>query len=426
VDAPFDLTTFSVHCCAALGTALSKFMQSACLGSNTVPTIDRRLATLWFGRSVLPVDWEVPLVWNELSGNYRTRDGWIRLHTNITRHREAATKAIKCSANRQVFETSIAARGKYELENAIIKSGGVASALRSREEWQASLMGMSIAEEPLIAVIHGDGETRLSRWKGTRLRPLKGLRVLDMTRVLAGPVSTRTLAGLGAEMLRIGPPGWDEPNVVPDVTLGKKCARLNLHDTDNRNRFEALIKSADIFIHGYRADAIENLGYGEEWRQENAPHLITATLNAYGWMGPWRKRRGFDSLVQFASGLAMQGMQIRGADEPLLLPLPALDHGTGYLMAASILSSLTNAIDTGKARGTKLSLARLADTLFQYEKSDIDVKITQIEPHDLMDEIEQNPWGSSRRCRPPMSLGETQFSWALPATNIGFHQAHWD
>jgi len=429
VAAPFDLTGFAVHCFAALGAELSNFMLAAGLGQDKVPVIDRRLATLWFGRSIIPIDWEFPPVWNELSGNYKTQDGWIRLHTNIDRHREAATKVINCNANRPDFEKSVAVRGKYELEAAITESGGVASALRSRSEWQASPMGQALATETVIAIQESHGTANLPRWKGTRLSPLKGLRVLDMTRVLAGPSCTRTLAGLGAEVLRIDPPVWDAPVVVPEVTLGKKCARLNLRDEDNRRTFETLIKEADIFVHGYRATALEDLGYGKAWREENAPHLISATLNAYGWTGPWWSRRGFDSLVQYASGLADHGAKISGAEEPSLLPLPALDFGCGYLMAASVLSSLTHAFETGNARETKTSLARLAESLFLYEKLDgdldVDTEILGIEVRDVTDEIEINPWGQSRRCRSPISLGETQLTWATPAMHLGTHQACW-
>ena len=178
--------------------------------------------------------------------------------------------------------------------------------MRTSEEWVAHPQGLAVAQEPLINWF-SSRKTKPKSWAATPKRPLNGLKVLDLTRVLAGPVATRTLAGFGAQVLRIDPPEWEEPNVIPDVTLGKRCTRLDLTHPKDRATFEALLSEADILVHGYRNGALEGLGYGLTERQSLNPNLIEASLNAYGWTGPWATRRGFDSLVQMACGIAEAG-----------------------------------------------------------------------------------------------------------------------
>jgi hypothetical protein len=134
--------------------------------------------------------------------------------------------------------------------------------------------------------------------------------------VLADPVASRFLAAYGANVLRIDPPGWEEPGVVPEVTLGKRCARLDLRRAEDRATFEALLSEADILLHGYRPSALDRLGFDSGTRCGLSPGLIAVCLCAYGWSGPWAARRGFDSLVQMSTGIADAGMRWRNADKP--------------------------------------------------------------------------------------------------------------
>ena len=196
-----------------------------------------------------------------------------------------------------------------------------------------------------------------------RARPLAGVRVLDLTRILAGLIATRFLAGFGAEVLRIDPPNWDEPTIAPEVTLGKRCARLDLSGAGGRERWLALLSQADVVIHGYRPDALERLGLGVETRRRARPGLIDVSLDAYGWTGPWAGRRGFDSLVQMSSGIAEEGMRRASAEIPTPLPAQALGHATGYLMAAAAVRGLSASRASGEGSLVRVSLAhrRFAD-----------------------------------------------------------------
>jgi crotonobetainyl-CoA:carnitine CoA-transferase CaiB-like acyl-CoA transferase len=254
---------------------------------------------------------------------------------------------------------------------------------------------------------------------------LAGIRVLDLTRVLAGPTASRFLAGLGANVLRIDSPTWNEPGVVPEMTLGKHCARLNLLDPVDRAVFEGLLKDADILLHGYRADALDNLGFGVERRRHLAPGLIDVALNAYGWNGPWQNRRGFDSLVQMSSGIAEAGQRWQQAEKPTPLPVQALDHATGYLMAASALRLLTERLNTGRGGSARLSLARTAKLLIEHGPGTSEALRAEDE-QDQGSFLEQTPWGPAHRLQVPVKISGTPIQWALPATELGSHHPQWN
>src|SRR5580700_2565244 len=173
--------------------------------------------------------------------------------------------------------------------------------MRSAALWKVHPQGESANREPLVAA-HLTSDSGTAALMSTPDHPLQGVRVLDLTRVLAGPVATRFLAGFGADVLRIDPPTWDEPGVVPEVTVGKRCARLDLREQGDCDIFLNLLRSTDILVHGYRSDALDKLGLDARTRREIRPGLVDVALDAYGWSGPWRHRRGFDSLVQMSAG----------------------------------------------------------------------------------------------------------------------------
>ncbi|WP_413794332.1 MULTISPECIES: CoA transferase [unclassified Pseudomonas] len=385
--------------------------------------VDRRLASFWFSTSLRPIGWSVPPMWDPVAGDYACADGWIRLHTNAPHHRLAAEKVLGPSTDRADMAARVARWNKAELEQAVVDAGGCAAQMRSWQAWQTHPQGRAVNAEPLVHLSETTGEPSRP-WLGSVTRPLAGLKVLDLTRVLAGPIASRFLAGLGADVLRIDPPTWNEPGVVPEVTLGKRCARLDLHRADDRAAFEALLKDTDILLHGYRADALEHLGYGAEQRRQLAPGLIDVSLNAYGWSGPWQNRRGFDSLVQMSSGIAEAGMAWKQVDTPTPLPVQALDHGTGYLMAASAVMLLARRLANGRGGSARLSLARTAKLLIERGAGD-SAALRPEDTDDLGMLVEQTPWGPAQRLQVPLKITGTPWQWALAATALGAHRAQW-
>ena len=248
--------------------------------------------------------------------------------------------------------------------------------------------------------------------------------MLDLTRVLAGPVSTRTLAGFGADVLRIDPPGWDEPGVLQDITLGKRMGVLDLKSRMGLDRLKALLAEADVLIHGYRPDALEALGLGAEVRDALAPNRLEVTLDAYGWTGPWAKRRGFDSLVQMSAGISDAGRIWAGADGPHPLPVQALDHATGYLMAAACLSAMATAAQGEAVATARLSLARTAETLAALPQTNEGPLLSGAGDQDFT-LTEQSGWGSAQRLTPPVALSGSEMSWQRPAGPVGQNPAEW-
>lgn len=421
---PFRVTDFATAAVAAAGAAVAELLLE---GTGTLPTVqvDRRLASLWFGTSLRPQGWEMPPQWDVVAGNYRARDRWIRLHTNAPHHRDAALSVLDCPVDAQAVAQAVSRWDAAALETAIVERGGCAAAMYSREEWAAHPNGKAVATEPLLYVDTA-GEGIEHAWRPSRDRPLRGIRVLDLTRILAGPVSTRLLAGLGAEVLRIDPYGWEEPGTVPDVVLGKRCARLNLKERADLDTLKQLLREADIVVHGYRSDALERIGFGAEERRRLNATLIDISLDAYGWTGEWRRRRGFDSLIQMSTGIAEAGMRVMQSDKPVSLPVQAIDHATGYLMATAALRGLTKRLTHGVGTQVRASLARTAAVLsLRSEPMGEVVPLVPDGPEDRETHIEETSWGPAVRVLAPMRIEGAPLAWHYPARALGAYQPQW-
>lgn len=410
---------------AAVGLAMADLIEALGLAPHAPEvTVDQRLASLWFGCSFRPQGWEMPSLWDPIAGDYPCADGWIRLHTNLPHHRAAALSVLGCTEARDAVAAAVLNWQGDALETAVVGAGGVAAAMRSRSDWLDHPQGAVVAQEPLIDWIKPRRVVLRDRPKACLSRPLQGRRVLDLTRVLAGPVSTRTLAGFGADVLRIDPPDWDEPGVLQDISLGKRMASLNLRTKSGRDRLRVLMSEADVLVHGYRPGALDALGLDLATRDAIAPNRVEVTLNAYGWTGPWANRRGFDSLVQMSSGIAEAGWRWAQAEKPTPLPVQALDHATGYMMAAAVLSGVATAARGESVGVARLSLARMAEELTGLPKTLSGPEITGTTGEDYASH-EDSGWGPALRLRPPLSLHGCQMCWSLPSNPSGRHPAQW-
>lgn len=420
----FPVTDFAVAAIGAAGMALAELIKVQ-FGREPRVVVDRKLASLWFGWSIQPLGWQMPAAWDSIAGDYKAQEGWIRLHTNAPHHKAAALEVLQCADDRAAVAAVVASWSSEALETAIVQQKGCAAAMHSLDQWQAHPQGKAVAAEPLIAWSSIDAALPSSTWRPVPQRPLAGLKVLDLTRILAGPIATRFLAGYGAEVLRLDPPEWDEPSLAPEVTLGKRCARVDLKSPAGRATFERLLAEADVLVHGYRPDALAGLGYGEAERRRINPGLIDVSLNAYGWSGPWAGRRGFDSLLQMSSGIACCGMEGAQSGRPGPLPVQALDHATGYLMAAAVIRALVWRVTDNRVSTARLSLARVAHSLIKLPRAPVAAKDLQIGPDDLSAEIEKTPWGRANRVQSPLSVDGLPLLWQLPASRLGSAEAEW-
>lgn len=419
----FPVTNFAAASVATAALAASEAADAGNARPGSV-AVDRRLASLWFGFTLRPEGWTMPGPWDPIAGDYATADGWIRLHTNAPHHRAAALEVLACPAEKDAVAAAVARWQADALEQAVVDRGGCAAAMRSTAAWRDHPQGRALAAEPLVhhRATREDGPPPPPARSG---RPLAGVRVLDLTRVLAGPVATRCLAGLGAEVLRIDPPGWDEPGVIPEVTLGKACARLDLKSHDGRRQLETLLARADILVHGYRNGALAGLGLDAEARRAIRPGLVDVSLDAYGWTGPWSRRRGFDSLVQMSIGVAEAGMRAYGRDRPTPLPVQALDHATGYLMAAAALRGLAARRRGDGGSEWRVSLARMGMVLAGLEGPPRPGTLAPASPSDEDGQVEQTAWGPGRRLRPPVQADGFALHWPSGAAALGSAEPRW-
>jgi len=295
-----------------------------------------------------------------LSRFWPTADGWIRSHANYPWHRAAFLRTLGLDDVEDPDQVSARTRSRSgsDLEDAVFGAGGIAAAVRTLDEWRQHPQGAAVAREPLVAHERA-GDAPARRPEPNPRLPASGLRVLDFTRVVAGPVCTRLLGALGADVLRVDPPGHPDMAIAStaDSLLGKRSAGLDLEASDQLEVLHELMARADLVVCGYRPSALDRFGLGADSLAARHPGLVVVVLDAWGHTGPWAGRRGFDSVVQAPTGIA----DGEGDDEaPGALPCQLLDHGTGYLAAAAALDGILRQRTGGGTHIRRVSLARTA------------------------------------------------------------------
>jgi len=433
----FDVTGLATGSVAAATLAAAEFLatRTAAAAGGTrasAVTVDSRAASAAFAAEGLftPVGWERPEAWDPIAGNYQAQDGWIRLHTNYAYHRAAAERVLAAHDKDSV---AAAVRGwkAEDLEAAVVAAGGCAAVMRTRAAWLASPPGAATATAPPI-VHNGQARGATARPSVTSgpmapAQPYAGIRVLDLTRVIAGPVATRFLAAYGADVLRIDPPGFEEvAALLPETTAGKRTAALDLTTTAGRAAFEDLIAAADVLVTGLRADALGRLGYGDDALAALSPALLIASLDAYGWDGPWRDRRGFDSLVQMSCGIAAFGAAADGPDGPdgpVPLPVQALDHASGYLLAAAVGRALTRRLADSVVTRIHASLIGTAGLLWSLPRPESMPPRPRPGDFPLVDAM--TAWGPARRVPLPGQIAGVPPQWRVEAGPLARHVPAW-
>jgi crotonobetainyl-CoA:carnitine CoA-transferase CaiB-like acyl-CoA transferase len=291
--------------------------------------------------------------------------------------------------------------------------------VRSGEEWRATEQGKALSQIPPVQVVKIADSDPVPLPPGDR--PLAGLKALDLTRVLAGPVSGRTLAEHGADVLHITSPSL--PSVPPYVLAtnpGKLSAYLDLTSPEDADHLLGLASDADLFVQGYRAGALERRGFGVEALTRQHPGLVYVSVNCYGPVGPWRDRPGWEQLGQSATGLAMgQG----GPEHPTLMPAQACDYTTGYFTALGALVALGRRAREG---GSYRVGASLCQTGMWLER--LGMRCTPEDATGLGDISDlyvhyDTTVGRLSQFAPALELSETPPHWARPAVPLGTHDA---
>ncbi|MBX3099983.1 MAG: CoA transferase [Salinibacterium sp.] len=354
---------------AVAAASLSAALLLARRADSAVPPVELdpvRVATAVTSERHYRLAGEPMNAWAELSGFWPTADGWVRTHANYPHHRDRLLGALGLPNETTADELlrHLHGRNALEVEEVVAAGGGVAIAVRTEAQWREHEQFAAVARSPLVSVERiGDApELELAAADA----PATGIRILDFTRVIAGPVATRTLALWGADVLRVDGPDHPEiPAQHLDTGAGKRSVILDL--AADRDVVESLLADAHVVVTGYRPGALDRFGLSPEALVERHPGLVVARLSAWGTTGPFAVRRGFDSIVQAASGIGW--IESPDAAKPGALPAQALDHSAGYLLAAAITSALRRRLDEGGSWLVETSLARVAQELLDAPRS---------------------------------------------------------
>jgi len=357
-----------------------------------------------------------------LSRFWRTADGWVRTHGNYPWHEAALLRALGCAGDPDVVAAALAGLEAREAEDLVSDAGGVAAAVRTEAAWRAGPPGLAVAAAGLVEQASiGDAAPR---WRPAGALPATGVRVLDLTRVIAGPVATRYLAALGADVLRLDAPGRAELTLhAYDGLPGKRSALLDFGTAGGNARLHELLDAADVLVHGYRPHALERFGLAPEALAERHPGLVAVGLSAWGSRGPWGGRRGFDSIVQAASGIALA--ESPDGERPGALPCQLLDHGTGYLCAAAALQALARQSARGGTQFRELSLARTAHWLLSQPRSHEPSRALPRDTEGVWLTTLDSPAGTVTTVRPPGQLDGAMLAWPGPLRAYGGDSAAW-
>lgn len=398
-------------------------------GRRQAVTVDMRHAAAEFrSERLYTIDGKPPGGgWDRIAGVYRTRDGrWVRLHTNFPHHRDGILALLGCDYDRDRVAAALGGWTGQAFEDEVAARGLCATMMRTPEEWAAHPQGRVVARLPLLEIVRIADAPPRPLPPGTR--PLSGVRVIDLTRVLAGPVCGRTLAAHGADVLRITAAHLPAiPSADMDTGRGKLQARVDLDDEAGRATLRALLAETDIFVQGYRPGGVAARGFSPEACAAIRPGIVYVSLNAWGHAGPWEPRRGFDSLMQTATGMNAAEAEAAGVEGPKELPCQANDHAAGYLMAAGAMAALQRRAEVGGSWLVRLSLAQVGHWLMSLGRVENGFAGPDIKRADVADLLEETAsgFGAMSALRHAGQLELTPPGWERPSMPLGSHAPAW-
>ena len=379
-------------------------------------------------------------MWDKLAGLYRCKSGgeagpWVRVHTNFAHHRDALLRLLGLPTGGQVTREQVAQSlllwDALELEEAAAACGALAAAYRTENEWLAHPQSAALATLEVVD-IQKIGDAPALDWPKIQSaeRPLSKLRVLELTRILAGPVAGRSLAAYGAEVMLVNSPHLPNIDAIMDTSRGKLSALADLRQAADRAAFDSALASAHVFIQGYRPGSLAHLGCSAEAIAQKRPGIVVVSLSAYGETGPWANRRGFDSLVQTACGLnhqeacAFASLDTPHATGPRALPMQILDMASGFLMAFGAQAALLRQQHEGGSWHVRVSLARTAQWLRELGRVEGGFSAPQPDFSGLM-ETSRSGYGELCASRHSAYFSHTPAGWDKPSMPPGSHLLRW-
>src|SRR3984893_14232375 len=430
---PFRIGVAAAATLAATGLAAAELWEVR-TGRRQQVAVDLRQATasLRSGHYMSLGSGNISPARNSIMGVYPTRDGrWSYLHCNFPNHRAAALSVLGVAEDRDAVTRAVATWDAADLEEAIIAAKGAGGMARTQGEWAKHPQAAAVAALPLMEIMRIGDSPPEPLPPGDR--PLSGVRVLDLTRVLARPTCARTLAEHGADVLKItaahlpnlGYQEWDTGH-------GKLSAELDLRAPGDVDILRGLVRQADVFSQGYRPGTLASRSLSPEELAAIRPGLVYVSLSAFGHAGPWAGRRGFDTVVQTVSGITIrQAESIPGkTPEPRFYPVSAIDYCTGYLMAFGAMVALARRTQEGGSWLVRISLAQVGKWIV--DLGEVPAAALEDAPAEFAsDELErwstssETPSGRLGHLRPAVQLSETPPYWARPSVPLGYHRPAW-
>ncbi len=377
----------------------------------------------WFS-----IDGVSPDPWDKFSGLYACDDGWVRVHANFAHHRDGALCLMgldPVTATRADAEQALLGWRATDFETAAADAGLVATALRDFAQWDISAQGQALAAQPLFTIERiGDAAPLKLPYLAPDARPLTGVRVLDLTRILAGPVGTRAMAAYGADVLLVNSPHLPNIEAIADTSRGKLSAHADLRTAAGQQALRQVVSDAHVFVQGYRPGGLDALGFGALELAQQRPGIVLVSLSAYGPEGPWSGRRGFDSLVQTAMGFNHAEGKAKGDGKPRPMPMQILDHATGYLIAFGAAVALLRQQNEGGSWQVRVSLAQTGQWLRGLGRVGDSFAI---KPPDRAQYLEKSSsgFGEVLALRHSAELERTPAKWELPSMPPGSHSMRW-
>lgn len=367
---------------------------------------------------------------DKITGLYRCGDGgWVRIHANFAHHRDGALRLLGCppgpDVTRAQVEQALSSWTAEGFETAAAEAGLVATALRSFAQWDAHPQARAMADQPLIAMERiGDAPPLALPEIGDADMPLSGLRVLDLTRILAGPAGSRALAAYGADVLAINSPHLPNIGAIAEMSRGKLSAHLDLRAPADRAAMQSLLGGAHVMMQGYRPGALAALGFGPDEAARLRPGIVYVSLSAYGHAGPWADRRGFDSLVQTGTGFNWAEAEAAGQVQPRPLPMQILDYASGFLMAFGAQAALARQATDGGSWHVQVSLARTAQWLRGLGRipDGLDCPMPAVQP---LLQTSASGFGSLSAVPHAAQFSLTPAGWSRPSVPPGSDRAVW-
>lgn len=376
--------------------------------------------------------------WGPIGGLHATSDGYVRVHDGFPVHRYGAKSLLGCDlgASRSEVGAKIAEWKAVELETAAFEAGIVISALRTYDQWDSLPQAKAVHDFPIQVQKISEGPPGLHKYlAGSGAdKCLRGLRVLEMSRVIATPVAGKTLAAHGADVLWVTSPNLpDQPGLDRDLGRGKRTIRLDIDVEEEKRKLFELVDSADVFLQGFRPGSLASRGLSAKELAARSPQgIICANMSAYGQAGPWREKRGFDSLVQTCSGMNISEAEHYGKGEPARpMPCQALDHAGGYFLAAGVMTALYRQATEGGSYQVDVSLAgvmKYLRSLGQYQNDTgfhfKDFNTPPDVPEEYLEERESG-FGLLKSVRHSASIEGVALGWDIMPKPLGSDKAEW-